>query len=624
MLSLSLNRSLIALQTSYSLWADRRLVYAVAAVAVTLLLVTIWLFRRQKRQGRQAGIICLIGSVVLHLILLVLVPYLPKPAGGAAESHPESDDTIGIQDIEFSSFDPEMQAEDHSQAADQPAIAPLPVSDLADSLVEPELDETVQAESDESETPLADVPSETETPPSLVPPSLAAESTTAIDSMMDSLDADFQKLFEPQPETPEVTEVVQAPVNAPAVEPPSEPPSETATQPAVARAEPAPRHVEAVPVSASTAERSLVAGAEENDFANRVGRAKTEALIETGGNLETEAAVAAALKYLTINQRPDGAWDPRASGAGKERQPLGMNRGGAGARAETALTGLALLSLMGAGQTHQQGEYADNVYRGLAYLIQNQKPDGSLSGNASVYAATYAHGMAALAMCEAAAITRDASAIQSAKRAMQYTQSMQHSGTGGWRYTKGDTGDLSQLGWQAMVLDAGSRAGIQPSDAAVRGMERFLRSVRSGRAGGLASYRGGEAPSRTMTAEALATRLLIGQTVPQAEIDEAEMALLQQKPGVGQDNYYYWYYATLALHQLQDEAWEEWNRALQSRLLSTQLPDGQWPTESVWGGYGGSIYTTSMATLCLESYYRHTLRESKAKIAQQPAATWQR
>ncbi|WP_372722462.1 squalene--hopene cyclase [Novipirellula sp.] len=620
MLSFSFNRSLIALQTSYSLWADRRLVYAVAAVAVALLLVTIWLFRRQKRQGRQAGIICLIGSVVLHLVLLFLVPYLPKPAGGAAESHPESDDTIGIQDIEFSSFDPEMQREDHSQAADQPSIAPLPVSDLADSLIDPEVEEVAEAESDQPDSPVLDS-SEAEVPSSLVPPSLVAESTTAVDSMMDSLDADFQKLFEPEPETKPVTEVAQTP---PADTPPMDPVAEPTPQPVVASTEPTSRQVEAVPVSASTANRAFVAGAEENDFANRVGRAKTEALIETGGNLETEAAVAAALKFLTANQRADGAWDPRASGAGQERQPLGMNRGGAGARAETAITGLALLSLMGAGQTHQQGEYADNVYRGLVYLIQNQKPDGSLAGNASIYAATYAHGMAALAMCEAAAITRDASAIQSAQRAMQYTQSMQHSGTGGWRYTKGDTGDLSQLGWQAMVLDAGSRAGIRPSDASVRGMERFLRSVRAGRVGGLASYRGGEAPSRTMTAEALATRLLIGQRVPQAEIDEAEIALLQQKPGVGQDNYYYWYYATLALHQLQDEAWEEWNRALQSRLLSTQLPDGQWPTESVWGGYGGSIYTTSMATLCLESYYRHTLRESKAKIAQQPPATWQR
>ena len=143
----------------------------------------------------------------------------------------------------------------------------------------------------------------------------------------------------------------------------------------------------------------------KNDFANRTGQAKEEALNQTGGNAETEAAVEAALKFLAAAQRADGAWDPRATGAGVERAPLGENRNGAGAKAETAITGLALLTLMGAGNTHRRGDYADNVYRGLAYLIQKQKPDGSLAGNASPYAATYSHGMAALAMCEAAAIT---------------------------------------------------------------------------------------------------------------------------------------------------------------------------------------------------------------------------
>ena len=225
---------------------------------------------------------------------------------------------------------------------------------------------------------------------------------------------------------------------------------------------------------------------------------------------------------------------------------------------------------MGAGHTHHKGQYADNVYRGLAFLIRSQQPNGSLAGNATVYEATYCHGMAALAIGEAAAMTNDASAILSAQRAISYTQRIQHPSTGGWRYTEGDPGDLSQLGWQAMVLDAGHRAGIQLDPQSVAGVQRFLRSVRMGSRGGLASYRRGEAPSRTMTAEALATRLLIGEQVPPDEVSEAERYLLQQPPGVGKDNYYYWYYATLALHQLQDDAWQQWNGSLKRRLLATQ------------------------------------------------------
>jgi hypothetical protein len=374
----------------------------------------------------------------------------------------------------------------------------------------------------------------------------------------------------------------------------------------------------------SPAPKGTVVGSLEGDFANRKGSAKEEALLKTGGSAQTEAAVESALRYLVSLQRDDGAWDPRTSGAGIERSPLGTSRGNAGSRAETALTGLALLSLMGTGHTHQQGEYSDNVYRGLAFLIRSQKADGSLAGNSSVYEATYCHGMAALAICEAAAITRDPSAIQSAQRAVAYTQRLQHPTTGGWRYTEGDPGDLSQLGWQAMVLDAGHRAGIELDPRSVAGVQRFLQSVRMGSYGGLACYRRGEAPSRTMTAEALATRLLIGQQVPTQEIAEAERYLLQQPPGVSQDNYYYWYYATLALHQLQDEAWTQWNEALKQRLLSTQRADGSWSTDSVWGGYGGTVYTTSMAALCLETYYRHAIRIDYRRIAQPEETTLRR
>ncbi|MCG8653021.1 MAG: terpene cyclase/mutase family protein, partial [Pirellulales bacterium] len=279
---------------------------------------------------------------------------------------------------------------------------------------------------------------------------------------------------------------------------------------------------------------------------------------------------------------------------------------------------LALLALMGAGHNHLDGQYADNVYRGLAYLIRDQKPNGSMAGSAAVYAANYSHGMAALAMCEAAAITRDVSAIESARRAVNYSISQQHPQTGGWRYLPNDPGDLSQLGWQAMVLDAGHRAGIEVDRQSVLGVQRFLRSVRAGRTGGLASYRANERPSRTMTAEALATRLLIGESIPPAEIKEAESYLLQQPPGVGKDNYYYWYYATLALHQLQDDAWNQWNAALQKRLLETQRPDGSWPADTMWGGYGGTVYTTAMAALCLEAYYRHVVRENPHRIADRP------
>ena len=578
-------------------------------MAVALLLITIWLFGRRKRHGRQAGLICLVISIGLHTALIFLVPMLPSPHGGSASVDETSDQDAGFDSVSFSHFDPDLSPDEiASQSSDSP-INPLPVSALTNLLESPtqlpaetaeEIDETPSGQSEPE--PQAPMPSSL----AQVPLEPIDDSLLDIDSqlseMLDSAFADAAVPPQPLAST--------KPTDA------DEPALVISDTPAASKIRP--QSIPIQPVSSTMASDQSVAGDLENDFANRTGRAKEEALTQTGGDAQTEAAVAAALRFLAESQRNDGAWDPRASGAGVERAPLGTNRHGAGGRAETAITGLALLSLMGAGHTHQRGEYADQVYLGLAYLIQQQKPNGSLAGNASIYASTYSHGMAALAISEAAAITRDQSAILSAKRAIDYTQRMQHPQTGGWRYSQGDQGDLSQLGWQAMVLDAGHRAEIPIQNRSVAGVQRFLSSVASGAHGGLASYRPGEAPSRTMTAEALATRLLIGDAVSAGEVSEAERYLLQQPPGVGQDNYYYWYYATLALHQVQDAAWHQWNEALKARLLATQRRDGSWPSNTLWGGYGGTVYTTSMATLCLETYYRHAIRNNRSRIATRP------
>ncbi len=91
---------------------------------------------------------------------------------------------------------------------------------------------------------------------------------------------------------------------------------------------------------------------------------------------------------------------------------------------------------------------------------------------------------------------------------------------------------------------------------------------------------------------------------------EAVRYVMSVKPGTGPRNLYYWYYATVALSQLDCNEWPEWNRALQGDLLKTQGRHGphagSWEPNTVWGSVGGRVYTTAMATLCLESYYRYS------------------
>ena len=82
---------------------------------------------------------------------------------------------------------------------------------------------------------------------------------------------------------------------------------------------------------------------------------------------------------LSSNQSTDGHWDADRFGAGRETMTLGQNRNGAGAQADTAMTGLGLLALLGSGNTHREGRYADNVRRGLELPARRARQPTAIS-----------------------------------------------------------------------------------------------------------------------------------------------------------------------------------------------------------------------------------------------------
>ncbi|QEG36200.1 prenyltransferase/squalene oxidase repeat-containing protein [Bythopirellula goksoeyrii] len=360
-------------------------------------------------------------------------------------------------------------------------------------------------------------------------------------------------------------------------------------------------------------------------YADRFAMDLTKLASQRGGSEQTEKAVRAALGWLAEAQSDHGGWDASRFGSGQERIVLGHNRGGAGASADTGITGLALLAFLGNGHSHQHGSYRIEVARGLEYLRQRQRADGSLYGEAQLFARTYCHSMATLAVCEAFAMTHDSRLEPLARSATAYSLAMQHPTDGGWRYRRGDTGDTSQLGWQLMALKSAELAGIEVPNVTWTRIERFLRRVRRGNAGGLASYRPDSPASRTMTAEAWFCHQLLqadrNSALNPDSIHEAMESLSTELPSPSNRNLYYWYYATLALQQNQDHSpssakcWESWNHALTTALLTTQENDGSWNADTVWGGYGGRVYTTALSALCLEVYYRYKPTVETGEIA---------
>jgi hypothetical protein len=362
-----------------------------------------------------------------------------------------------------------------------------------------------------------------------------------------------------------------------------------------------------------------------------------------GGSHDTEQAVAQGLAFLASIQKPDGSWNPRETGGGREQQVMGHNRQGAGAQADTGISALALLAFLADGNTHLSGPYQETVRRGLEFLLQRQQRGGSLAGSAQYYAQMYCHSMALLALGEAHALTGDDRLRAAVEAGVAYSVDAQNRAGGGWRYQPQEAGDMSQFGWQVMALGSAGLSGVGIDDGARRLMLQFLQRHSRGTHGGLAVYRVGEGTTPTMTAEALFCRYLLGQRPTRSQVEEACGEILglaagrtgqepgfqlkiqdaSQLPGKQVDNLYFWYYASLALRQaasdpdqtdslLVHQSWDLWNRHLSTRLLALQRTDGAWagswdPETCLWGGYGGRVYTTSLAVLCLQVYYRYDL-----------------
>lgn len=341
-----------------------------------------------------------------------------------------------------------------------------------------------------------------------------------------------------------------------------------------------------------------------------------------GGSSKTQLAVRKSLQWLDARQSPDGRWDASSLEAGRNgvidnndrnRSGAALARAGAGRDADTGITGLAVLAYLGSGHTHRRGEHRQAVREAIEYLRTQQAADGNLGGGAKRPSMMYCHGMALFALSEAYAMTGDPELRDAVENGRRFTLKTQHP-QGGWRYEKWqsmpprDFGDTSQLGWQLMALKSADLGG-RPIPAASRdAMANFLRMVSSGKHAGIAAYQRGQPASRAMTAEALVCRQFLGIASREQEV-EAAAFLLQELPSAATVNHYYWYYATLALYQMQGAPWHEWNAALATALVETQRQDGEfagsWDPDKASGQHGGRVFSTALCALCLEVYYRY-------------------
>lgn len=353
-------------------------------------------------------------------------------------------------------------------------------------------------------------------------------------------------------------------------------------------------------------------------FLGRDPSLRAQLVRSSGGTSATEAAVARGLKFLARHQQPDGNWSLQHFRT-PDCDETCTHPGGFSTK--VAGTALALLPFLGAGQTHLQGDYQQEVLKGLNALCAQQLEDGDLRGEGD--GRMYAHGMAAIVLCEAYALTQDKQLFEPAQRALNFIVAAQHS-AGGWRYEPGEPGDVSVVGWQLMALKSGQMAGLNVPNEVFERASMFLDSVARDRNPSEYYYQPGRSTTIAMTAEALLCRQYLGWSRDHKGLKAGvDLMVRQYPPSEKRPNIYYWYYATQVMHHYGGSSWRTWNEKMRDLLVSTQEikghAAGSWTPRGngIDGGfadYAGRIYMTALCLCTLEVYYRHLPLYGQAAI----------
>jgi biopolymer transport protein ExbD len=379
-------------------------------------------------------------------------------------------------------------------------------------------------------------------------------------------------------------------------------------------------------------------------FAQRIGRFDGQGDPGSGGPPNrrrpvTDDAVLAALRWLARHQSADGSWSAqgfsRNCGSGKCSGPGESDY-------DAGVTGLSLLAFLGAGFTpmskdspimvdpafpDRQLHFGDAVKHGLQWLITQQDVEGCVGERGMKH--LYSHAIGTLALSEGYGMTGLELLRGPAQKSVDYLVAAQNPGKG-WRYSaKCGDNDTSVTGWAVMALKSAELSGLTFSKSAFDGALAWLREATENNGYYRVGYNQAGTgkvfvPSRneqfsdhpSMSAVAVLSRIFIQKSQKEPALTAVHF-LAGDLPEwkTGQVDFYYWYYASLALFQVDGPKgafWSKWNEPMKAAIVPHQklakhgCENGSWdPSEDRWGFEGGRVYAAAINCLTLEVYYRY-------------------
>ncbi|MCZ7646724.1 MAG: terpene cyclase/mutase family protein [Planctomycetota bacterium] len=321
------------------------------------------------------------------------------------------------------------------------------------------------------------------------------------------------------------------------------------------------------------------------------GEAEGEGTSGESGFVEIEPrqdqAIEKGLNWLSKNQGRDGAWGSAGSG-GQYRM---------------AMTSLAGLAFLAAGQTPGRGKYGRTVEQAIDFILKHQGRDGLFGANDGQE--MYGHGFAMTFLAEACGMTPASEVPPNLKdaldRAVKLTARAQSS-WGGWYYSPNSGSDEGSVTiTQVQALRACANIGINVPD---RTMKQSLSYIhKSQNSDGSVRYTARSAGGGSVALTAAGAELLM--MAGQYNTPETQKAVEYLKRNLDPDrsrgyhDFYTNFYGAQAMSQVGGAAWAKYYTKLRSRLISSQDAAGS------WSGDIGTTYSTSIAVMILSIPYQY-------------------
>lgn len=296
-----------------------------------------------------------------------------------------------------------------------------------------------------------------------------------------------------------------------------------------------------------------------------------------------KSAVSRGLEWLAHSQQTDGCYSRNSSSA--------------------AITSLAGVAFMAAGNLPGRGKYGDNVAKCVKFVCDASQESGLIAAD-NTHGPMYGHGFATLFLGEVYGMAPDERVkekLQMAVRLIERTQNKE----GGWRYQPVPyDADISVTICQIMGLRAARDAGLKVEKDVIDKAVEYVRRCQNPDGG--FSYVAGQGSGSGFARSAAGVASLYYAGIFEGnELKRGLDYIKQYTPGKGQSpemegHYYYGnYYAVQAMFLAGGDYWSTWYPAIRDQLIARQGPDGSWQGDVT------QDYATALALIILQMPNRY-------------------